>query len=107
MIATVHTGGASFKGVVDYCLSEGRAREDERDERDQELDKAGRGEDKAGRVAWSETRNVAAEDPRQAARGDGGHRVSVGGAEAVGGGEGRGPGSGEAGVSLLAELGQG
>ena len=27
-----------------------------------------RGEDKAGRVAWSETRNVAAEDPRQAAR---------------------------------------
>ena len=60
MIATVHTGGASFKGVVDYCLSEGRAREDERDEQ--------RGEDKAGRVAWSETRNVAAEDPRQAAR---------------------------------------
>ena len=59
MIATVHKGGASFKGVVDYCLSEGRAREDERDER---------GEDKAGRVAWSETRNVAAEDPRQAAR---------------------------------------
>ena len=68
MIATVHTGGTSFKGVVDYCLSEGRAREDEREERDQELDKAGRGEDKAGRVAWSETRNVAAEDPRQAAR---------------------------------------
>ena len=60
MIATVHKGGASFKGVVDYCLSEGRAREDERDEQ--------RGEDKAGRVAWSETRNVAAEDPRQAAR---------------------------------------
>ena len=60
MIATVHKGGASFKGVVDYCLSEGRARrEDERDER---------GEDKDGRVAWSETRNVAAEDPRQAAR---------------------------------------
>ena len=59
MIATVHKGGASFKGVVDYCLSEGRAREDERDER---------GGDKAGRVAWSETRNVAAEDPRQAAR---------------------------------------
>ena len=59
MIATVHKGGGSFKGVVDYCLSEGRAREDERDER---------GEDKAGRVAWSETRNVAAEDPRQAAR---------------------------------------
>ena len=59
MIATVHTGGGSFKGVVDYCLSEGRTREDERDER---------GEDKAGRVAWSETRNVAAEDPRQAAR---------------------------------------
>ena len=60
MIATVHKGGGSFKGVVDYCLSEGRARrEDDRDER---------GEDKAGRVAWSETRNVAAEDPRQAAR---------------------------------------
>ena len=60
MIATVHKGGGSFKGVVDYCLGEGRAREDERDEQ--------RGEDKAGRVAWSETRNVAAEDPRQAAR---------------------------------------
>ena len=59
MIATMHKGGASFKGVVDYCLSEGRAREDELDDR---------GEDKAGRVAWSETRNVAAEDPRQAAR---------------------------------------
>ena len=59
MIATVHKGGGSFKGVVDYCLSEGRAREDDRDER---------GEDKAGRVVWSETRNVAAEDPRQAAR---------------------------------------
>ena len=59
MIATVHKGGASFKGVVDYCLSEGRAREDARDER---------GEDKDGRVEWSETRNVAAEDPRQAAR---------------------------------------
>ena len=59
MIATVHTGGGSFKGVVDYCLSEGRVREDDRDER---------GEDKAGRVAWSETRNVAAADPRQAAR---------------------------------------
>ena len=64
MIATVHTGGASFKGVVDYCLSEGRAREDERDE----LRGEDRGQDKAGRVAWSETRNVAAEDPRQAAR---------------------------------------
>ena len=63
MIATVHKGGGSFKGVVDYCLSEGRAREDERDELRGE-----RGEDKAGRVAWSETRNVAAEDPRQAAR---------------------------------------
>ena len=60
MIATVHKGGGSFKGVVDYCLSEGRAREDERDEQ--------RVEDKAGRVAWSETRNVAAADPRQAAR---------------------------------------
>ena len=59
MIATVHKGGGSFKGVVDYCLSEGRARDDERNER---------GDDKAGRVAWSETRNVAAEDPRQAAR---------------------------------------
>ena len=64
MIATVHTGGASFKGVVDYCLSEGRAREDERDE----LRGEDRGQDKAGRVAWSETRNVAAEDPQQAAR---------------------------------------
>ena len=64
MIATVHTGGGSFKGVVDYCLSEGRAREDERDE----LRGEDRGQDKAGRVAWSETRNVAAEDPRQAAR---------------------------------------
>ena len=64
MIATVHTGGASFKGVVDYCLSEGRAREDERDD----LRGEDRGQDKAGRVAWSETRNVAAADPRQAAR---------------------------------------
>ena len=64
MIATVHKGGASFKGVVDYCLSEGRAREDERDE----LRGEDRGQDKDGRVAWSETRNVAAEDPRQAAR---------------------------------------
>ena len=64
MIATVHTGGGSFKGVVDYCLSEGRAREDERDE----LRGEDRGQDKAGRVAWSETRNVAAADPRQAAR---------------------------------------
>ena len=64
MIATVHRGGASFKGVVDYCLSEGRAREDERDE----LRGEDRGQDKAGRVAWSETRNVAAADPRQAAR---------------------------------------
>ena len=64
MIATVHTGGASFKGVVDYCLSEGRARENERDEQRGE----DRSQDKAGRVEWSETRNVAAEDPRQAAR---------------------------------------
>ena len=64
MIATVHKGGASFKGVVDYCLSEGRAREDERDE----LRGEDRGQDKGGRVAWSETRNVAAADPRQAAR---------------------------------------
>ena len=64
MIATVHTGGASFKGVVDYCLSEGLAREDERDD----LRGEDHGQDKAGRVAWSETRNVAAEDPRQAAR---------------------------------------
>ena len=64
MIATVHKGGGSFKGVVDYCLGEGRAREDERDE----LRGEDRGQDKAGRVAWSETRNVAAEDPRQAAR---------------------------------------
>ena len=64
MIATVHKGGGSFKGVVDYCLSEGRAREDERDE----LHGEDRGQDKAGRVAWSETRNVAAADPRQAAR---------------------------------------
>ena len=64
MIATVHTGGASFKGVVDYCLSEGRAREDERDEQRGE----DRSQDKAGRVEWSETRNVAAESPRQAAR---------------------------------------
>ena len=61
MIAPVHTGGASFKGVVDYCLSEGRAREDERDE----LRGEDRDQDKAGRVAWSETRNVAAEEQQR------------------------------------------
>ena len=103
MIATVHTGGASFKGVVDYCLSEGRAREDERDERRGE----DRGQDKAGRVAWSETRNVAAEDPRQAARVMAATASRSEELKQSGGGEGRGPGSGEAGVPLLAELGQG
>ena len=59
MIASVHKGGASFKGVVAYCLSEGRAPEDRREDL---------GDDKAGRVAWSDTRNLPTEDPRRAAR---------------------------------------
>ena len=93
--------GASFKGVVDYCLSEGRAREDERDE----LRGEDRGQDKAGRVEWSETRNVAAEDPRQAARVMAATASRSEDLKQLAGGEGRGPRSGEAGVSLLAELG--
>ena len=58
-MASVHKGGASFKGVVAYCLSEGRAPEDRREDL---------GDDKAGRVAWSDTRNLPTEDPRRAAR---------------------------------------
>ena len=103
MIATVHTGGTSFKGVVDYCLSEGRAREDERDE----LRGEDRGQDKAGRGGVERDTERGGGGPATGSAGDGGHRLAVGGSEAVGGGEGRGPGSGEAGVPLLAELGGG
>ena len=103
MIATVHTGGASFKGVVDYCLSEGRARENERDEQRGE----DRSQDKAGRVEWERDTERGGRGPATGGAGDGGHRIPVGGTEGVGWGEGRGAGFGEAGVPLLAELGQG
>ena len=103
MIATVHKGGASFKGVVDYCLSEGRVREDERDE----LRGEDRGQDKAGRVAWSETRNVAAADPRQAARVMAATASRSEELKELSGVKAGGRAHGEAGVPLLAELGQG
>ena len=70
MIATVHKGGASFKGVVDYCLSEGRARDDARDER---------GQDKAGRVAWERDTERGGGGSPPGGAGDGGHRVAGGG----------------------------
>lgn len=59
MIAKLHAAGKSFRGVVSYCLGEGR------------LDADG-GEDRnspeSSRVEWTETVNLATDDPRQAGR---------------------------------------
>ena len=55
MIATLHQAGHSFRGAVEYCLRDARL--------------PGEGQpDTSERVEWSDTRNVAADDPRQAAR---------------------------------------
>ena len=86
MVCKVHKSGASFRGVVSYCLSEKR----EQLERPQDLDerpdspearayeaavaeRARRAEEVprpsiAARVAWTETINLATDDPRLAAR---------------------------------------
>ena len=86
MVCKVHKSGASFRGVVSYCLSEKR----EHLERPQDLDerpdspearayeaavaeRSRRAEEVprpsiAARVAWTETINLATDNPRVAAR---------------------------------------
>ena len=86
MVCKVHKSGASFRGAMSYCLSEKR----ERLERPQDLDerpdspearayeaaaaeRARRAEEgprpsTTSRVAWTETINLATDDPRVAAR---------------------------------------
>ena len=75
MIAKLHAGGRSFRGVVAYCLGEKRLAEDEsRDDRDpearlaEEASRDDRDPEQAGRVEWTATVNMATDDPRRAAR---------------------------------------
>ena len=71
MVGRIHAGGASFRGVVAYCLADERDREKE--ERDRENGKREpvtivRPQRVSERVAWAETRNLVTNDPRKAAR---------------------------------------
>lgn len=87
MIATVHAAGASFGGAVGYCLGEERERPDAPPDLEENRDspearsweqgvaelealrqQADRGREVADRVEWSETVNLATDDPRRAAR---------------------------------------
>ena len=75
MIAKLHGGGRSFRGVVAYCLGEKRLAEDEwREDRDpearlaEEASREDRDPEQAGRVEWTATVNMATDDPRRAAR---------------------------------------
>ena len=75
MIARLHGGGRSFRGVVAYCLGEKRLGEDEsREDRDpearlaEEASREDRDPEQAGRVEWTATVNMATDDPRRAAR---------------------------------------
>ena len=75
MIAKLHAGGRSFRGVVAYCLGEVRLGEDEsRDDRDlearlaEEASREDRDPEQAGRVEWTATVNMATDEPRRAAR---------------------------------------
>ena len=75
MIAKLHAGGRSFRGVVAYCLGEARLGEDEsRDDRDlearlaEEASREDRDPEQAGRVEWTATVNMATDEPRRAAR---------------------------------------
>ena len=59
MIAKLHAAGKSFRGVVAYCLGEGRLDEEGGEERIAP---------ESSRVEWTETVNLATDDPRQAGR---------------------------------------
>ena len=59
MIAKLHASGKSFRGVVSYCLGEGRL-DREPGERLSSPD--------SSRVEWTETVNLATDDPLQAGR---------------------------------------
>lgn len=59
MIVKLHASGKSFRGVVGYCLGEGRGDRESGEERHSP---------DSSRVEWTETVNLSTDDPRQAAR---------------------------------------
>ena len=61
MIAKLHPVGKSFRGVVAYCLGEGRLDRDAGEARE-------RRSPESSRVEWTETVNLVTDDPRQAGR---------------------------------------
>ena len=72
MIAKLHAGGRSFRGVFAYCLGEARLGEDEsREDLDpeqrlaEEASREDRDPEQAGRVEWTATVNMATDDPRR------------------------------------------
>ena len=94
MVTKISAPGRSFGGVADYCLHDRWV--------------PGQGQpESAERVEWTETRNLATEQGDRAAR------IMAATAEAapelkrLAGGAATGTKAGEAGVPLLAELGQG
>ena len=95
MVTKMSAPGRSFGGVADYCLH------------DRWMPGEGHPPESAERVEWTETRNLATEQGERAAPDHGGHGGGVPGVETPGRCGGDRAKAGEAGVPLLAELGQG
>ena len=72
MIAQVHRSGKSFRSAAEYCLGDKvpERNEDEKQERrkPQEGDPSWKNEIKSDRVAWTQTLNLATDNPYKAAR---------------------------------------
>ena len=94
MVTKISAPGRSFGGVADYCLH------------DRWVVGQGRPES-AERVEWTETRNLATERGRAGGADHVGHGRGVPGAKTPGRRGGDRAKAREAGVPLLAELGQG
>ena len=94
MVTKMSAPGRSFGGVADYCLHDRWVPGESHPE-------------SAERVEWTETRNLATEHGERAGADHDGPGGSIPGVETPGGRGSDGAQAREAGVPLLAELGQG
>ena len=95
MVVKMSSPGRSFGGVADYCLHDPR------------MPGEAHHPESAERVEWTETRNLATSEGERAGADHGSHSGGGPGAETPGGRGSDRAQAGEAGVPLLAELGQG